>query len=113
MVAYAVNCDQSANEIDFYLSLHDNAHMYICICNAITEKQVAASVAQGSSTLSDLQADLGVATNCGCCSETAKEYLPGGRYATVTDRAGAEPPRVDRAANDSSPVFHEVVVQRA
>ncbi len=86
--------------------------MYICICNAITERQVAISVAQGSTTLADLQADLGVATNCGCCAETAQEYLPGGRYAAVAETAPTVT-RVDHAANDPSPAFREVVVQRA
>lgn len=55
--------------------------MYICICNAISERQVQEAVAQGASELSDLQASLGVATCCGHCAEVASEYLPGGRYA--------------------------------
>lgn len=86
--------------------------MYICICNAITDRQITASVARGATTLADLQADLGVATNCGCCAETAQEYLPGGRYAAVAD-AATTVTRVDHAANDASPAFHEVIVQRA
>ena len=56
--------------------------MFICVCNAITERQVQAAVAAGASTMADLQGELGVATNCGCCMDTAREYLPGGRYAT-------------------------------
>lgn len=55
--------------------------MFICVCNAITERQVQAAVAAGASTMADLQGELGVATNCGCCMDTALEYLPGGRYA--------------------------------
>jgi bacterioferritin-associated ferredoxin len=55
--------------------------MYICVCNGITERQVQTAIAQGAKDLSDLQAELGVATCCGCCAETAVEYLPGGRYA--------------------------------
>lgn len=85
--------------------------MYICICNAITEKQVVESVAQGSRTLADLQADLGVATNCGCCAETAQEYLPGGRYAAIDAPAPAV--WVEEAANDPNPGFREIVAQRA
>lgn len=87
--------------------------MYICICNAITERQVAVSVAQGSATLADLQADLGVATSCGCCADTAQEYLPGGRYAAVAGTTPAVPQRTDHAANDPAPAFREVIVQRA
>lgn len=85
--------------------------MYICICNAISDRQVTAAVAQGATTLADLQIDLGVATNCGCCAETAQEYLPGGRYAAVPDSATVT--RVEHAANDPAPEFREVIVQRA
>lgn len=55
--------------------------MYICVCNGITERQVQEAIAGGARDLSDLRAELGVATCCGCCAETAVEYLPGGRYA--------------------------------
>lgn len=57
--------------------------MYICICNAVTERQVRATVDAGATTLSDLQFELGVATCCGACAGTASEYLPGGRCSNV------------------------------
>ncbi|WZB62797.1 (2Fe-2S)-binding protein [Achromobacter xylosoxidans] len=59
--------------------------MYICVCNAITERQVRASVDAGATTLADLQFELGVATCCGCCAATATEYLPGVRCSSVCD----------------------------
>lgn len=59
--------------------------MYICVCNAITERQVRASVDGGATTFSDLQYELGVATCCGCCAATAAEYLPGGRCSSVCE----------------------------
>ncbi len=66
--------------------------MYICVCNAISERQVQEAVAQGAQALSDLQASLGVATCCGHCAETATEYLPGGRYAEpALDLGGLAP----------------------
>lgn len=57
--------------------------MYICICNAVTERQVRASVDAGATTLDDLHIDLGVASCCGRCADTAAEYLPGGRCASA------------------------------
>lgn len=51
--------------------------MYVCVCNAITETQVRASVEAGAVTLEDLQLDTGVATCCGTCAEAAGSYLPG------------------------------------
>jgi len=65
--------------------------MYICVCNAITERQVRACVAAGATTLGDLQFELGVASCCGCCAQTAQEYLPGGA------RAGQSNVLVDRS----------------
>jgi bacterioferritin-associated ferredoxin len=58
--------------------------MYICMCHGITERQVRDAIAQGAVDLSDLQAELGIATSCGGCAETALGYLPGGRYASDT-----------------------------
>lgn len=49
--------------------------MYICLCNAITDRQIKASVAAGATTLADLQTQLGVATCCGCCAELASSFL--------------------------------------
>ncbi len=100
-----------ANEIDFYLGSVHNEHMYICICNAINERQVLDAVDNGANSLADLQATLGVATVCGCCAETAIEYLPGGRYA----RKSSPVPEIGigSAANDSSRILHEVVAKRA
>ncbi len=53
--------------------------MFVCVCNAITEAQVRECVAEGANTLEDLQIDLGVASCCGTCAETARSYLPGVR----------------------------------
>lgn len=93
--------------------------MFICICNAITERHIQSAVADGAVTLSDLQARLGVATCCGCCAETASEYLQGGRYAgqTWVDCGSDAGARVGNAANDASvssgvPML-EVIVRRA
>ncbi|CAM3609862.1 (2Fe-2S)-binding protein [Bordetella sputigena] len=59
--------------------------MYVCVCNAITERQVRAAVDEGAATLDDLQFELGVATCCGTCAATAVEYLPGGRCSSVCE----------------------------
>ena len=49
--------------------------MYVCVCNAISESLVKEAVANGARTLADLQAQLGVATSCGCCASCAESYL--------------------------------------
>ena len=72
---------ENKNGLPFMFLFMIIIRMYICVCNAITERQVRESVAAGATTLADLQFELGVATCCGCCAETAQEYLPGGRCA--------------------------------
>ncbi|MDO4879319.1 MAG: (2Fe-2S)-binding protein [Neisseria sp.] len=49
--------------------------MFVCICNAITDHQIKETVAAGANTLDDLQAQLGVATCCGCCKDLASSFL--------------------------------------
>ena len=66
--------------------------MYVCICNAITDKEIRAAAATGISDLWGLQKKLGVAAGCGSCKEHAMEVL------TETQRASAVEPRVYRPA---------------
>jgi bacterioferritin-associated ferredoxin len=90
--------------------------MFICICNAITERQVQAAVAEGANTLSDLQGQLGVAGCCGCCADTASEYLPGGRYAGQASTRHEVGTLVTEAANDAElagVAMVEVAIRRA
>jgi bacterioferritin-associated ferredoxin len=49
--------------------------MYVCICAAVTERQVRDAVRDGVRTLDHLQATLGVGAGCGCCREFAREVL--------------------------------------
>jgi bacterioferritin-associated ferredoxin len=49
--------------------------MYVCICNAITDREIRATVSLGARTLEDLQATLGVATCCRRCTDCARGVL--------------------------------------
>ncbi len=49
--------------------------MYVCICNAITDKQIRQAARFGARNLWDLQKELGVATQCGSCKEAASDIL--------------------------------------
>ena len=49
--------------------------MYICICNAITERQIRHCAAEGACSMADLERCLGVGINCGRCRPTATEIL--------------------------------------
>ena len=49
--------------------------MYICLCNAITEKAVRECARKGACSLEQLSSELGVGAGCGRCCECAKEVL--------------------------------------
>jgi bacterioferritin-associated ferredoxin len=72
--------------------------MYVCICHAITERQIRACVDAGATTLSDLQFELGVATCCGCCAASAAEYLPAGKCSRSGDLRSLAMPMTTAAA---------------
>ena len=43
--------------------------MYVCVCNAVTERQVESAMREGATTLEHLREVLAVGTCCGCCTE--------------------------------------------
>jgi bacterioferritin-associated ferredoxin len=50
--------------------------VYICICHGITDHQIRSCVKDGRArSLCDLQGQLGVATQCGCCQTSAQHIL--------------------------------------
>ncbi len=49
--------------------------MYICICKAVTDKQIRRAAASGVDNLYELRAQLGVASGCGMCANEARSIL--------------------------------------
>ena len=49
--------------------------MYVCVCNAITDKQIRRAARNGVNSLYELRGTLGVAAGCGSCARTAEEIL--------------------------------------
>ena len=49
--------------------------MYICICQAITDKQIRRAAADGVDNLYELRQTLGVASVCGACADMAIAIL--------------------------------------
>ena len=45
--------------------------MYICICNAVTEREIRFAVEEGCTSLRRVSKELGVATGCGKCKQEA------------------------------------------
>lgn len=49
--------------------------MYICLCNAITDRQIVAAAEQGARSPEDLAHGLGVGLGCGRCTSCAVTLL--------------------------------------
>ncbi len=49
--------------------------MYICICQAITDRQIESAVAAGIDSVDQLRDQLGVASCCGSCEPAAAEIV--------------------------------------
>jgi bacterioferritin-associated ferredoxin len=52
--------------------------MYLCICAAVTDRDVRSAVAQGADSLDKLACQLGVGAGCGCCREMAQQMIAEG-----------------------------------
>ena len=53
--------------------------MYVCVCHAVTDKDICKAVDRGACSLFDVQNELPVGACCGRCEDTARsvvdEYL--------------------------------------
>jgi bacterioferritin-associated ferredoxin len=49
--------------------------MYVCICQAVTDREIHQAARNGARTLRDLRRDLGVGVDCGRCASCARECL--------------------------------------
>jgi len=51
------------------------AAVYICICNAVTDREIRGAASLGIHTLDALREELGVASCCGKCEPEARRLL--------------------------------------
>ena len=49
--------------------------MYVCVCHAISDRQIREIVDRGAGSLGEVQAHLPVASCCGCCEDTARDLI--------------------------------------
>ncbi|WP_328824905.1 MULTISPECIES: bacterioferritin-associated ferredoxin [Uliginosibacterium] len=49
--------------------------MYVCVCHAVTDRDIARAAADGARTVRDLRESLGVASSCGRCAQCAHACL--------------------------------------
>lgn len=65
--------------------------MYVCLCQAVTERQIREAAQGGARTLKDLRRDLGVTRDCGRCASCARECL------SAANHDQGKPGKVSRA----------------
>ena len=49
--------------------------MYVCVCHAISDRQIREIVERGAGSLGEVQAHLPVASCCGTCEDTARDLI--------------------------------------
>lgn len=49
--------------------------MYVCVCHAVTERDIDSAVAEGCCTLRQLREQLGFGSQCGRCTGCARAIL--------------------------------------
>ena len=49
--------------------------MYVCVCNAVTDREIRKAAEGGATSLRTLREELGVATGCGRCARCARGIL--------------------------------------
>lgn len=64
--------------------------MYVCVCHAITDREIRAAADLGTRTFEDLQATLGVATCCRRCTDCARGVFASALGAQPACAAGGD-----------------------
>ena len=49
--------------------------MYVCLCHAISDRQIREAVEHGAQSLDKVQCQLPVGTCCGSCADTARQII--------------------------------------
>ncbi|MCO5102272.1 MAG: (2Fe-2S)-binding protein [Burkholderiaceae bacterium] len=64
------------------------AAMIVCVCRAVSDRQIRSSVRDGAQTMSQLRAELGVTACCGKCGPRVRELLDEHRAGEARGVAG-------------------------
>ena len=61
--------------------------MYVCVCRAISDRQIREVVNRGAESLDEVKAYLPVAGCCGQCEDTAREIIDSCRSSSARQAA--------------------------
>lgn len=71
--------------------------MYVCVCNAVTERDIGSAVADGCGSLRELREQLGVGNCCGRCTGCARDVLHQSLHAHAPHRHTVAGPQLAAA----------------
>lgn len=66
--------------------------MYVCICHAVTDREIRACIAEGAGSMRALRAELKVGTQCGKCACDVRALLKEEKSGAGSDFASAGVP---------------------
>lgn len=49
--------------------------MIVCICRAVSDRQIRAVISEGASSMAEVRAELGTGECCGKCSRQVRELI--------------------------------------
>lgn len=75
--------------------------MYVCVCNAVSERAIREAVEGGVRTFDELRMQTGCATSCGCCEAVAIQVMEQCLRGTGPARSPTHSPRYHTLAADS------------
>jgi bacterioferritin-associated ferredoxin len=55
--------------------MRGKAAMYVCVCHAVSDRQIRECVDQGARSLFEVQCQLPVGSCCGRCQDTASQVV--------------------------------------
>lgn len=68
-------CIYDSHRLNDPAGLPETRRMYICVCHAISDRQIREVVDRGAESLCEVQAYLPVASCCGRCEDSAREVI--------------------------------------
>lgn len=60
--------------------------MYVCVCRAVTDRQIRTALEEGARSMRELRAKLGVCSGCGKCGRFAQEMITDHQVGHCQDR---------------------------
>jgi bacterioferritin-associated ferredoxin len=71
---YSVIAEETLQAANIHNQIWSNA-MYVCVCNAINDRQVKSALQQGKHSLSSLRQHLGFTSSCGRCTGCLRKMI--------------------------------------